>query len=395
LAKEEMPGLGRQGGQITSGEGSKAAPASIVGGVIRARLDAVEMFMNFVYLWSEDDSSESVIEEVPNGVAAAMDGVLGVEVATDTSPLRVRVELHDQQPPLVALAAGEDVAVLTWRPCGTSLRLADTVGHEVEGLELGPGDGVLAVEVRCRGRDEANQAGVGELEEPVEEILIRLWPGPASEDKLIARQSSFGRMLAGEPPPPSGPAPPLVLGNTAVIPAYYWRFYLRDEGVPAPWQLREPMGLGSALVNGLVSNLPGLAEVKTGTRTGEVDLRVRVVGRQAATVADALAVASSSGLPVAADAVAVTHHTNGNILVADTEDNADHYRFEVPAGEVGLLVVAWDRDAAARRRNAETRELIDLVFWTGESPGEQIIQAASTFGQEMADTDKSIRQQLD
>jgi len=49
--------------------------------------------MNFVYLWSEDDSSESVIEEVPNGVAAAMDGVLGVEVATDTSPLRVSVEL--------------------------------------------------------------------------------------------------------------------------------------------------------------------------------------------------------------------------------------------------------------------------------------------------------------
>lgn len=70
--------------------------------------------MHFVYLWSVDDSSESVVEEVPNGVAAAMDGVLGVAVATDTSPLRVRLELHDRPPPPpVALAAGEDVAVLT------------------------------------------------------------------------------------------------------------------------------------------------------------------------------------------------------------------------------------------------------------------------------------------
>jgi hypothetical protein len=81
--------------------------------VIRARLDAVETFINFVYLWSEDDSSESVVEEVPDGVAAAMDGVLGVAVATDTSPLRVSVELHDQQPPPVELAAGEDVVVLS------------------------------------------------------------------------------------------------------------------------------------------------------------------------------------------------------------------------------------------------------------------------------------------
>src|ERR1700691_1587736 len=100
----------------------------IVGGVIRGRLDAVETFMNFVYLWSEYDAPESVIEEVPDGVAAAVDGVLGVAVATDTSPLRVRVELHDRQPPPVELAAGEDVAVLTWRPCGTHLTLADTVG---------------------------------------------------------------------------------------------------------------------------------------------------------------------------------------------------------------------------------------------------------------------------
>lgn len=84
--------------------------------------------MDFVYLWSEDDSSESVIEEVPDGVAAAMDGVLGVVVATDTSPLRVRVELHDRQPPPVALAAGEDAVPLTWRPCDTRLRLADTGG---------------------------------------------------------------------------------------------------------------------------------------------------------------------------------------------------------------------------------------------------------------------------
>jgi hypothetical protein len=366
--------------------------------MIRAQLDAVETFMNFVYLWSEDDSSESVIEDVPDGVAAAMDGMLGVAVATDASPLRVSVELHDRQPPPVELAAGEDVAVLTWRPCGTRLRLADTGGLEVDGLTLGPGDGVLGVEVRCRGRDEASQAGVGELEEPVEEILIRLWPGPAPEERLIARQSSFGRMLAGEPPPPSGPAVPLALGETAVVPVSYHGFYLRDEEAPATWQVEEPADLTSALVNGLVSNLPGLARVKTGTQAGEVDLRVRVrvAGRQAATVADALAMVAGSGLPAVADAVAVTHHTSGSVLVTDIENCADHYRFEVPAGEVGLLVVAWDRDTAARqRRNAGTRELIDLVFWKGETPGEQIIQAVSTFGREMADTDESVRRLLD
>jgi hypothetical protein len=132
--------------------------------------------------------------------------------------------------------------------------------------------------------------------------------------------------------------------------------------------------------------------VKTGTRAGEVDLRVRVAGRTTATVADALALVAGRGLPATADAVAITHHTSGNVVVTDVENCADHYGFGVPPGEVGLLVVAWDRDTAARRRrNAKTRELIDLVFWTGETPGEQIIQAASTFGQEMAETDELIR----
>lgn len=351
--------------------------------------------MNFVYLWSEDDSSESVVEEVPNGVAAAMDGVLGVAVATDTSPLRVSVELHDQQPPPVALAAGEDVVVLSWRPGGTSLRLADTVGHEVDGLELGAGDSVLAVEARCRGRDEAASAGIGELKEPVEEIFIRLWPGPAPQEKLIARQSSFGRMLAGEPPPPSGPAAPLGLGETVPMPVSYHRFYLRDDGVPAPWE-RGTLELSAARVNGLISNLPRLAEVSTGTPVGEVDLCARVVGGHRATVTDALAaVAGPGGLPAAADAVAVTHRTAGTVLVTDLADYADHYRLAVPVGEIGLLVVAWDRDRAARRRqNAKTRERIDLVFWAGETPGELVIQAASIFGQEMAEDAERTRLQL-
>jgi hypothetical protein len=379
--------------QMTPGQ--LAACASIVGGVIRARLDAVETFMDFVYLWSEDDSSESVIEEVPDGVAAAMDGVLGVAVATDTSPLRVSVELHDRQPPLVALAAGEDAAVLSWRPCGTRLRLADTVGHEVDGLELGPGDGVLAVEVRCRGRDEAASAGVGQLGELVEEILIRLWPGPAPEDKLIARQSGFGRMLAGEPPPPSGPAARLGLGETVPMPVFYHRFYLRDEGVPAPWE-QGALELSAARVNGLVSNLPGLAEVSTGTPVGEVDLSARAVDRHPATVTDALAaVAGPGGLPATADAVAVTHRTAGAVLVTDLKDYADHYRLAVPAGEIGLLVVAWNRDQAVRRRrNTKSRERIDLVFWAGKTPGELIIQAASVFGQEMAEDAERTRRQL-
>ena len=350
--------------------------------------------MNFVYLWSGYDSPESVIEEVPDGVAAAVDGVLGVVVATDASPLRVSVELHDRQPPLVELAAGEDVAVLTWRPCGTRLRLADTVGHEVDGLALGPGDGVLAAEVRCRGRDEAAGAGVGEIEEPVEEIVIRLWPGPPPGGDTVTRRSGFARMLAGEPPPRSGPAAPLGLGETVPMPVSYHRFYLHDEGVPAPWE-RETLELSAVRVNGLISNLPGLAEESTGTSVGQVDLCARVVDRRPATVDDALtAVAGPAGLPVTADAVAVTHRTGGVVLVTGIGDYADHYRFAVPVGEVGLLVVAWDRDKAARRRKAKARERIDLVFWVGETPDELVIQAASAFGREMAVDAERTRRQL-
>jgi hypothetical protein len=54
-------------------------------------------------------------------------------------------------------------------------------------------------------------------------------------------------------------------------------------------------------------------------------------------VADALATVAGPGLPATADAVAVTHHTSGNVLIAGIEDNTDHYQFVVPEGEVGLL----------------------------------------------------------
>ncbi len=164
------------------------------------------------------------------------------------------------------------------------------------------------------------------------------------------------------------------------VPASYHGFYLRDEGVAAPWQWHEGMVLASARVNGLVTNLPGLARVEVGTEFGEADVCVRVVCT--GTVAAALEVAAGpSGLPATADAVAVTHLTSGSILITDIEDSADHYRFTVPAGETGLLVVAWDRDKAARRRrNAKFRERLDLVFWRGESPGEQVLQAGSSFG---------------
>jgi hypothetical protein len=362
--------------------------------VLLDRIDVAAAFLDFVYLFTEAESP--VIEEVPGGVAAAVDGMLAVPVATDTGPLRVSLEWHDQEPPPLEAGEGEDVAVLTWRPLGRRLRLGDTAGQDVDGLVLGAGGEVLAVEVRCRGRDEASRAGVGEIEEPVEEIFIRMWPGSAMGSDTVSRRSAFARVLAGQPPPPSGPAAPLALGETVVMPVYYNGFYLHDEGVAVPWEWRETMVLSSAKVNGLVSNLPGLARVSTGTRTGGVDLRARVVGRRPATVADALAAATGpAALPAAADAVAVAHSTSGTVLVADSEDSAGHYRLAVPAGEIGLLVVAWDRDRASRRRNAKTRERIDLVFWAGETPGELIIQAASDFGREMAADDKGIRSQLE
>jgi hypothetical protein len=364
-----------------------------VGGVLRDRLNVVEVFSGFVYLFTEAESPESPIETVPDGVAAAVDGMLAIPVATDIGPLRLSIELHDQPPPPVEAGEGEDVAVLTWRPLGRRIRLGDIVGTEVDGLRLSAGDAVLAVEVRCRGRDEAARAGAGGLEEPAEEIVIRLWPGPAAG--LVARRSGFGRTLAGEAPLPSGHAALLGLGETVEVPVTYNGFYLRDEGVAAPWEWWESMVLAGARVNGLVSNLPGLARLDTGTQAGDVDLCVHAVGEQPATVADALTTVAGPGLPATADAVAVTHHTSGSVLIAGIEDNADHYRFVIPGGEVGLLVVAWNRDKAARRRrNAKTRERIDLVFWTGEAPGELIVQASSAFGREMAADAERIRQQL-
>src|SRR5262249_60709687 len=105
----------------------------------------------------------------------------------------------------------------------------------VEGGRVGE---VLAVEVRGRGRDEAHRAGVGGIGEPVEEVLIRLWPGRPPAEGVIARQSSFARVLAGEPPPSSGPAAALSLGETVIVPIYYHGFFLPDQGMPAPWEGR-------------------------------------------------------------------------------------------------------------------------------------------------------------
>lgn len=114
-------------------------------------------------------------------MAAAVDGMLAVPVATDASPVRVCVELHDQLPLPLEAGDGEDVAVLAWRPVGRMLTLGDTSAMGmVEKLRLGDGDEVLAAEIRCRGRDEASRAGVGELRKPAEEIVVRLWPGLAS-----------------------------------------------------------------------------------------------------------------------------------------------------------------------------------------------------------------------
>jgi hypothetical protein len=84
-------------------------------------MDVVEAFSDFVYLCSEADSPEWPVGEVPDGVAAAVDGIFAVPVATGTGTLRVSLEWHDRQPPPLEAGAGEDVAVLTWRPAGRRL----------------------------------------------------------------------------------------------------------------------------------------------------------------------------------------------------------------------------------------------------------------------------------
>jgi hypothetical protein len=101
----------------------------IVGGVLKGQMDAVKVFSDFVYLFSEDDSSESFIETVPDGVAAAVDGMLAVPVATDASPLRLHIELHDRRPPSLAITDGEDVAVLAWCPRGVTSHGSWLVDH--------------------------------------------------------------------------------------------------------------------------------------------------------------------------------------------------------------------------------------------------------------------------
>jgi hypothetical protein len=109
-----------------------ARVARIVGGVLRGRLDVVGVFSDFVYLFTEADSPEWLIGEVPDGVASAVDGMLAVPVATDTGPVRVSLERHDRNPPALEAGVREDIGVLTWRPVGRRLRLGDTVGQEVD-----------------------------------------------------------------------------------------------------------------------------------------------------------------------------------------------------------------------------------------------------------------------
>jgi hypothetical protein len=46
-----------------------------IGAVLQARMDVVEAFSDFVYLFTEADSPERPIEEVPDGVAAGEPGM--------------------------------------------------------------------------------------------------------------------------------------------------------------------------------------------------------------------------------------------------------------------------------------------------------------------------------
>jgi hypothetical protein len=129
--------------------------------VLRGRLAVTNTISDFLYLHSGAEVSESLVETVPNGVVTAVDGILAVPVATDAGPLQLRVELHDRRPPPLPVGAGDDIATLAWRPLGNELGVTDTVGFGDGWLALGPGDELLAVEVCCRGRDEAATAGVG------------------------------------------------------------------------------------------------------------------------------------------------------------------------------------------------------------------------------------------
>jgi hypothetical protein len=85
---------------------------------------------------------------------------------------------------------------------------------------LGAEDEVLAVEVRCRGRDEAARAGVAGTGEPVEEVIVRLWPGRAPGGDTVTRRSGVRPCPGWDAPPRSGPAAPLALGETVVVPGH-------------------------------------------------------------------------------------------------------------------------------------------------------------------------------
>jgi hypothetical protein len=365
--------------------------------VLQARLDIVGGFMGMLLLIAEDQETEAP-EWAPNGVAAVADGVIAVLVATDVGPVRAVVEVHDAEPPRGPLADGEDMAVLTWRPLGKRARLYDQNFSELgKWLALPAGRDLLGAEVRCRGREVAGAAGVGGVRgEPVEEVEIRLWPVDQAPEELVVHGSGYfeyeGQPL---PDPGTGPVRELAPGDRALVPMAYHAVWLHDEGVPLPPDWLGTMRARAARVNGLVSNLPGVVLLKVGAQIGTVDLGVHLVEGDGS-VAAALAVLSAGPLPKAADAVAVAHTTSGTVRVCDKDGGPDLCCFCLPAGRVGLLVVAWDRDGANRRRRKPVPpERVDVVFWTSDVPDEVVLQGASNFGRKVAADDVSIREQLE
>ncbi|MGH9070907.1 MAG: hypothetical protein ACRDX8_07045 [Acidimicrobiales bacterium] len=375
-------------------------------------LGAIEVSDWTLYLLGDEDADVEIA--MPNGVAAAADGVVSIFVGTDIGTLDVSVELREGAPGDVVIQDGDDVVEFAWRPVGDEVVLQTTSwALEVEPIMLlASPNGSYVVQVHSHNRDAvADLLEVPEDFADRERLVIRIWPGDGPPERVLALQSRTARALwieaRGAPPNMEGDAAPkevalFPIGEAVAVPVSYHAFILRDEGFVVPSDFSDNLALSVAKMNTLVSNVPGHVRVTTGTERGEVNLTVRLVD-QMTTIHSRLEGLGNLGVVLGRDddAVLVAHETSGKILLEGVGRECHFALPPLAAGRYAMLVVARGRDnayKASERRGAKAvtprLEEVLVVLWPDPArqvPDETVLQVLySEFARIMRFNDDSV-----
>lgn len=130
--------------------------------------------------WIGDEIPYTIHGGPTNGMVIQYDGAIAVLTGTAMGAIGLRVEVHDQEPPLQTDDWDEVVECTVWSSEG-ELRVCDlsTVGPPEHFPNLSiRGEGGYRVRVHARGRDAAYDLVAFE---PLEHHLIAVWPTDGDE----------------------------------------------------------------------------------------------------------------------------------------------------------------------------------------------------------------------